>query len=221
MASPDFYRLRSRHRLRHAAWFAGLALVSSCSLGPETWEPHVLGLEIETNGTSTRVSLEGGPPILQLDPGDELQITGLRLALLPTRRSKRGSMVIQVREVPEVPASAVKLEARVFGEMRKRENGRPCYDERDRYESDWFAVQSSPWEAHDRGPSWILGGNWDEIRISVQVRPSPPTNLPDRYMVNVIMLEPSDPASRLRRNVGQNIFSRLADSFLGDKLCSD
>jgi len=194
------------------------AILSSCELGPEQWEPHVLTARFAKNGTVEQLNLKTGPTIV-IDEGDNLEFIDFSLQLLPTRRSKL--VVIRNKEVQPVPASALNIKARVSATIRRQDESGHCYDKRSQLFSDWIPVHSEEWEVNMPSRSLIVRQDWDEIRIDIQIHRQDRRDPEAQYTTNSIILEPTHTFGRLNRHIEHNIFMRLYDSVRGDRFCSE
>lgn len=195
------------------------ALLVSCGLGPEQWEPHVLTVGYIKNGQVGELDLGKTGPTLVIDEGENLEFLHFTLQLLPTRRSSSGASMTRVKDVPPVPESALDCLVRVSATMRKWEKSGPCYDKRDQLLTDWVPAQAEKWTIHPTSHSWMVRDDWDEIRINVHIK----RNLEPEaeHTVNSVMLRPTGTSDRLRRNIGQNMFMRIRESLRGERYCSD
>jgi hypothetical protein len=196
------------------------AVFVSCSLGPEQWEPQVVNLRYSAGGRRAELALDKTGPAVVIDPGEELSLLSFELRLLPTRTTGSGVRITRVKELPTVPPAALELESRVAVAMRKWEKTGPCYDTRDQALTEWAPVQAQPWELPVLQQSWILGDDWDEIRVNVYTRRGRSSKTESVYTANVVRLEPTPDHNRLQRTVRQNIFSRMMVSFRGERECA-
>ncbi|MFY9824200.1 MAG: hypothetical protein WAM82_22690 [Thermoanaerobaculia bacterium] len=196
-------------------------MLASCSLGPERWEPHVVNVSYARSGQGGELDLGRTAPTLVIDAGEKLELLSFQLRLLPTRRSSSGVIIAKAKELPPVPPSALELKVRVAATMRKWEGSGSCYDNRDQLLTDWVPVQAERWELRLPQNSWIVGKDWDEIRIDVHIRRGPGPEPEAEYTINSIELQPTLDRERLRRNVRRNIFMRAFESLRGEQFCVD
>ena len=196
-----------------------MSVLTSCSLGPERWEPHVLSADYEQDAQVFGIDLSRTSPVIVVDAGEHLEFLNFTLRVLPTKRSSDGVVISKIADVPPVPSSALNLTVRVSATPRKWNKSGPCYDRKDQLVTEWLPVEGGQWVVRPQWHPWVIREDWDEIRIGVHVRGLPGADPEPDYMVNSIMLQPRRTNERLKRNVGQNIFMRVWESFRGEKDC--
>jgi hypothetical protein len=179
----------------------------------------VVSADYAQDGHVFALDLGGTSPTIVVNAGEQLEFVNFTLRLLPTKRSSDGVVITKVADVPPVPQSALNLTVRVSATIRKWNESGPCYDRKDQLLTDWFPVEGGQWVVRPQPHPWVIGEDWDKIRIDVHVRGLPGADPEPDYIINSIMLQPRQTNERLRRNIGQNIFMRVWESFRGVKDC--
>lgn len=205
--------------LRRSVAIILLGVLASCSLGPERWEPHVVSAEYVEGALVASLDPRTGSRIV-VDAGEQLEFVSFTLRLLPTRRSSDGGAVL-AREagVPPVPQSALNLTVRVSATIQKWEESEPCYDRKDQLLTDWAPVEGGRSVVRPPPHPWVVGDNWDKVRIDVHVRGLPDTGPEAGYEINSIMLEPRQIIKRLKRNVGHSWHTLSTSASAAKKDC--
>lgn len=193
--------------------------LTSCFLGPERWEPQVVSADYAQDGRTLSLDLNRTGPTIMVDAGDQLELLNFTLRLLPTRRTSDGTTITRVADIPDVPQSALNMTAQVSATIRKRDGSGHCYDRKDQLITDWVPVEGRPWIVPTHEQPWTIGEDWDEIRIDIHARGLLGADPEAEYVVDSIMLQPSQTTKRLGRNMDLNIFNRILDSFRGDRDC--